>query len=114
MAREDHGKGRGDRGRGSGGHRGRPRKSTGILLDLGQVDPPPTQDTATPPPTVIPTPSLSEGLPAMRMIPTPGSRVQSSDTPGAWRHSDPSAPSSSQPAYGDDDDDALPPPEQTL
>ncbi|MED6158230.1 hypothetical protein PIB30_030852 [Stylosanthes scabra] len=80
MTRGDRGQGRGDRGRGTGGRRGRPRRRTGIPLDLGDTE----AETSTPPPVtqtpVIPTPSLSEGLPAMRMIPTPGSRVQSSET----------------------------------
>ncbi|MED6221201.1 hypothetical protein PIB30_052217 [Stylosanthes scabra] len=51
---------------------------TGVLLDLGEAK----AGTSTPPPTstpVVPTPSLSESLPAMRMIPTPGSRVQPSN-----------------------------------
>ncbi|MED6165040.1 hypothetical protein PIB30_095901 [Stylosanthes scabra] len=81
MTRGDRGRGRGDRGRGTGGRRGRPRKRTGIPLDLGDTE----AGTSTPPVTstpIIPTPSLSEGLPAMRMIPTPGSRVQSSETTG--------------------------------
>ncbi|MED6181254.1 hypothetical protein PIB30_017829 [Stylosanthes scabra] len=80
MTRGDRGRGRGDRSRGSGGRWGRPRKRTGIPLDLGDTE----AETSTPSPVtqtpVIPTPSLSEGLPAMRMIPTPGSRVQSSET----------------------------------
>ncbi|MED6167866.1 hypothetical protein PIB30_006837 [Stylosanthes scabra] len=75
MTRGDRGRGRGDRGRGTGGRRGRPRKRTGIPLDLGDTE----AETSTPPPVtqtpVIPTPSLSEGLPAMRMIPTPRSRT---------------------------------------
>ncbi|MED6118160.1 hypothetical protein PIB30_000142 [Stylosanthes scabra] len=79
MTRGDRGRGRGDRGRGTGGRWGRPRKRTGIPLDLGDTE----AETSTPPPVtqtpVIPTPSLSEGLPAMRMIPTPRSRVQSSE-----------------------------------
>ncbi|MED6146033.1 hypothetical protein PIB30_030826 [Stylosanthes scabra] len=82
MTRGDRGWGRGDRGRGTGGRRGRPRKRTGIPLDLGDTE----AETSTPPPVtqtpVIPTPSLSEGFSAMRMIPTPGSRVQSSETTG--------------------------------
>ncbi|MED6127796.1 hypothetical protein PIB30_091572 [Stylosanthes scabra] len=113
MTRGDRGRGRGDRGRGSGGRRGRPKKRTSVLLDLEQVDPPPTQGTATSPPPVIPTSSLSEGLPAMRMIPNPGSRLQSSDTPRTRGHTQTtSAPTSSQSAHGhDDDSDAQPPPE---
>ncbi|MED6106984.1 hypothetical protein PIB30_009832 [Stylosanthes scabra] len=81
----DRGRGRGDRGaggRGTQGRRGRPRKMTGAPLDLGEAE----AETSTPSTTstpVIPTPSLAEGLPAMRMIPTPGSRVQSSETSGA-------------------------------
>ncbi|MED6214008.1 hypothetical protein PIB30_098868 [Stylosanthes scabra] len=71
----------GDRGRGRG-HNGRVPEAVGVgqgrgqrvPLDLGLVDSPPTHATATPPPPVIPTLSLSEGLPAMRMIPTPESR----------------------------------------
>ncbi|MED6184239.1 hypothetical protein PIB30_045558 [Stylosanthes scabra] len=48
----------------------------------------------------------------MRIIPTPGSRIQSSDTLGVRRQTHTaSAPSSSQPANGDDNDDALPLPE---
>ncbi|MED6220698.1 hypothetical protein PIB30_047313 [Stylosanthes scabra] len=42
---------------------------TGVPLDLGEAE----TETLTPPTTstlVVPTPSLSEGLPAMRMIPT--------------------------------------------
>ncbi|MED6153569.1 hypothetical protein PIB30_103329, partial [Stylosanthes scabra] len=82
MTRGDRGRGRGDPGRGTGGRRGRPRKRTGIPLDLGDTE----AETSTPPPVtqtpVIPTPSLSEGLPAMTMIPTPGSRVQSFETTG--------------------------------
>ncbi|MED6147012.1 hypothetical protein PIB30_040048 [Stylosanthes scabra] len=50
------------------------RKRTGVPLDLEPVDPPSTQATATPPPHVIPTPSLSVCLLTMRMIPTPISR----------------------------------------
>ncbi|MED6213106.1 hypothetical protein PIB30_090041 [Stylosanthes scabra] len=55
---------------------------TGVPLDLGEAE----VETSTPPTTstpVVPTPSLSEGLPAMWMIPTLGSRVQSSETAGA-------------------------------
>ncbi|MED6162120.1 hypothetical protein PIB30_067370 [Stylosanthes scabra] len=55
---------------------------SGVPLDLGEAE----AETSTPPPTstlVVPTPSLSEGLPAMRMIPTPGSGVQSYETAGA-------------------------------
>ncbi|MED6119365.1 hypothetical protein PIB30_011168 [Stylosanthes scabra] len=84
MTRGDRVEVGGDRGRGDQGTRGRrgPRKMTGVPLDLGETD----VGTSTPPGTstpVVPTPSLSEGLPAMRMIPTPGSRVQSSETPGS-------------------------------
>ncbi|MED6172849.1 hypothetical protein PIB30_053778 [Stylosanthes scabra] len=113
MTRVDRGRGRGDREKGSSGYRGRPKKRTGVPLDLRQDDPPPTQGTTTLPPPVIPMPSLSEGLPAMRMIPTLGSRVQSSDTPGTRGHTQTtSAPTSSQPAHGhDDDSDVQPPPE---
>ncbi|MED6149096.1 hypothetical protein PIB30_059235 [Stylosanthes scabra] len=60
---------------------GRPRKRTSVPLDLGEAE----ADTSTLPATstpVIPTPSLLEGLPAMRMIPTPESRIQSFETPG--------------------------------
>ncbi|MED6209870.1 hypothetical protein PIB30_058848 [Stylosanthes scabra] len=55
---------------------------TGVPLDLGEAE----VETSTPSTTstpVVPTPSLAEGLPAMRMIPTPGSRVQSSETSDA-------------------------------
>ncbi|MED6179853.1 hypothetical protein PIB30_004908 [Stylosanthes scabra] len=56
------------------------RKRTGIPLDLEDTE----AETSTPSPVtqtpVISTPSLSESLSAMRMIPTPGSRVQSSET----------------------------------
>ncbi|MED6223677.1 hypothetical protein PIB30_076354, partial [Stylosanthes scabra] len=98
MTRGDRGRGKGDRGRGSSGRRGRPKKRMGIALDLRQVDTPPTQGTATLPPPVIPKTSLSKGLPAMRMIPTLGSRVQSSNTPGTRGHTQTtSAPTSSQP-----------------
>ncbi|MED6173108.1 hypothetical protein PIB30_056246 [Stylosanthes scabra] len=54
----------------------------GVPLDLGEAE----AETSTPPPTstpVVPTPSLLEGFPAMRMIPKPGSRVQSSETASA-------------------------------
>ncbi|MED6186577.1 hypothetical protein PIB30_068045, partial [Stylosanthes scabra] len=81
MTRGDRGRGKGDRGRGTGGRRGRPRKRTGIPLDLRDTE----AGTSTPPITstsVIPTSSLSEGFPAMMMIPTPGLRVQSSETAG--------------------------------
>ncbi|MED6129004.1 hypothetical protein PIB30_103504, partial [Stylosanthes scabra] len=47
---------------------------TGVPLDLGEVE----AETSTPSTTsipVVPTPSLAEGLPSMRMIPTPGSRT---------------------------------------
>ncbi|MED6116743.1 hypothetical protein PIB30_103040, partial [Stylosanthes scabra] len=74
--------------------------------------PPPTQGKATLPPPVIPTLSLSESLPAMRMIPTPRSKVQSSDTPRTQGHTQTttSATTSSQPAHDhDDDSDAQPP-----
>ncbi|MED6193593.1 hypothetical protein PIB30_021069 [Stylosanthes scabra] len=69
----------GDRGKGTGGRRGRPRKRTGIPLDLEDAE----AGSSTPPVTstpVIPTLALSEGMPAMRMILAPGSRVQSSET----------------------------------
>ncbi|MED6224191.1 hypothetical protein PIB30_081534 [Stylosanthes scabra] len=59
-----------------------PRKMTGIPLDLEEAE----AETLTPATTstpVVPTPSLAKGLPAMRMIPTPGLRVQSSETSGA-------------------------------
>ncbi|MED6148179.1 hypothetical protein PIB30_050698 [Stylosanthes scabra] len=46
MTRGDRGRGRGDRGRGTGGRRGRPRKRTGIPLDLGDTE----AETSTPPP----------------------------------------------------------------
>ncbi|MED6170017.1 hypothetical protein PIB30_026609 [Stylosanthes scabra] len=64
----DRGRGRGDRGRRTRGRRGRPRKMTGVPLDLGEAE----AGTSNPPPTSTPV-----GLPAMRMIPTPGPRVQS-------------------------------------
>ncbi|MED6152694.1 hypothetical protein PIB30_094499 [Stylosanthes scabra] len=70
----------GDRGKGTQGRSGRPRKRTGFSLDLEEAE----AETSTPPATstpVIPTPSLLEGLPTIRMIPTTGSRVQSSETP---------------------------------
>ncbi|MED6149168.1 hypothetical protein PIB30_059872 [Stylosanthes scabra] len=52
---------RGDRGRGSRGRRAWPRKRPSIPVDLRQDDPaPPLPATATPPPAVIPTPSLLE------------------------------------------------------
>ncbi|MED6212816.1 hypothetical protein PIB30_087119, partial [Stylosanthes scabra] len=71
----------GDQGRGTGGCKGRPRKRIGIPLDLGEAE----AETSTPlaiSTPVIPTPSLSEGLSAIRMIPTLGPRVQFSETPG--------------------------------
>ncbi|MED6125389.1 hypothetical protein PIB30_068116 [Stylosanthes scabra] len=55
---------------------------TGVPLDLGEAEVETTTPATTSTP-VVPTPSLAEGLPAMRMIPTPGSRVQSSETSGA-------------------------------
>ncbi|MED6138157.1 hypothetical protein PIB30_071629 [Stylosanthes scabra] len=76
----------------------------GIPLDLGPVDLPPKQDTTTPPPLVIPTPSLSEGSPTMRMIPTPELRVQSSDTLGTSRHTHTSAPIDNLLPEGEEDD----------
>ncbi|MED6188823.1 hypothetical protein PIB30_089550 [Stylosanthes scabra] len=88
----------GDRGRGTGGRRGRPRKRTGVPLNLGDAE----VGTSTPPATctpVIPTPSLSEGLPAMRMIPTPGLRVHSFETPET--HSQRQTPT--QTTTGDDE-----------
>ncbi|MED6149751.1 hypothetical protein PIB30_065576 [Stylosanthes scabra] len=85
MAR-DGGRGRGAATRG----RGRPRKNTGIPLNL---DPEPRPATSTPTtttttathtttPPIVATSGPSAGLPHMVMIPTPGSRVQSSETGG--------------------------------
>ncbi|MED6137906.1 hypothetical protein PIB30_069399 [Stylosanthes scabra] len=71
----------GNRGRGTGGRRGWPRKRTSVPLDLGEAEDGTSTLLATSTP-VIPTPSLFQGLLAMRMIPTPASRVQSSETHG--------------------------------
>ncbi|MED6169601.1 hypothetical protein PIB30_022670 [Stylosanthes scabra] len=82
----DGGRGRGTVTRG----RGRPRKNTGIPLNL---DPEPRPATSTPTtttttathtttPPIVATSGPSAGLPHMVMIPTPGSRVQSSETGG--------------------------------
>ncbi|MED6114562.1 hypothetical protein PIB30_081500 [Stylosanthes scabra] len=83
MARGDRGRGRGDRGaggRGTRGRRGRPRKTTGVPLDLGEAEAETsTLDTTSTP--VVLTPSLAEDLPAMRMIPTPGSRFKDDEPP---------------------------------
>ncbi|MED6188951.1 hypothetical protein PIB30_090868, partial [Stylosanthes scabra] len=69
MTRGNRGRGRGDRGRGTG-CRDRPKKRNGIPLDLGE----PAAGTSAPTPVpVVPTPSLAEGGPTIRMIPTPGS-----------------------------------------
>ncbi|MED6187709.1 hypothetical protein PIB30_064190 [Stylosanthes scabra] len=80
------GMGRGSSGRG----RGRPKKNTGVRLDLGSGSHPSTSaptttttDTATTSPPFVATARLSAGLLQMVMIPTPGLRVQSSDTAGA-------------------------------
>ncbi|MED6125212.1 hypothetical protein PIB30_066524 [Stylosanthes scabra] len=86
MARDG---GRGQRAATRG--RGRPRKNTGIPLNL---DPEPRPATSTPTtttttathtttPPIVATSGLSAGLPHMVMIPTPVSRVQSSETGGA-------------------------------
>ncbi|MED6161559.1 hypothetical protein PIB30_061937 [Stylosanthes scabra] len=85
MAR-DGGRGWGAATRG----RGRPRKNTSIPLNL---DPKPRPATSTPTtmttathtttPPIVATGGPSAGLPHMVMIPTPGSRVQSSETGGA-------------------------------
>ncbi|MED6221271.1 hypothetical protein PIB30_052824 [Stylosanthes scabra] len=78
---------------------------TGVPLDLEEAE----AKTSTPPPTstpVVPTPSLSEGLPAMRMIPTPGSRVQSSETAGARKQT----PTPTQTNTQTPTDDYEPPP----
>ncbi|MED6170061.1 hypothetical protein PIB30_027241 [Stylosanthes scabra] len=77
-----NGRGKGDRGNGTGGRRDWPRKRTNIPLNLGEAE----AGTSTPPGTptqVIPTLLLSESLPAMKMIPTLGLRVQSSETLGS-------------------------------
>ncbi|MED6161216.1 hypothetical protein PIB30_058590 [Stylosanthes scabra] len=73
---------RGAGGRGTRGRSGRPRKMTGVPLDLKEAEAE-TSTSATTSTPVVPTPSLAEDLPAMRMIPTPESRVQSSETSGA-------------------------------
>ncbi|MED6157173.1 hypothetical protein PIB30_020840 [Stylosanthes scabra] len=73
MTRGDRGRGRRDQGKGTRGRRGRPRKSIDILIDLGEAK----AGTSTPLETstlMILTPFLSDGLPAMRKIPTPGSK----------------------------------------
>ncbi|MED6227455.1 hypothetical protein PIB30_113737, partial [Stylosanthes scabra] len=106
MTRGDRGRGRGDRGRGTG-RRGRPRKRTGIPLDLGEPDAGTSARPVAPTPApVFPTPSLAEGGPAIRMIPTPGSsRVHSSsETAGT-----PSQRQASGQPSGDHDDDGPPP-----
>ncbi|MED6113779.1 hypothetical protein PIB30_074030 [Stylosanthes scabra] len=93
-------------GWGTRGRRGLPRKMTGVPLDLGEAD----AETSTPPTTstpVVPTPSLSEGLPAMRMIPTPGSRVQSSETAGA-RTQTPTPTQTTTHTTTEDDESPLP------
>ncbi|MED6199673.1 hypothetical protein PIB30_078142 [Stylosanthes scabra] len=102
MTRGDQGRGRGNRGRGTG-RRGRPKKRTNIPLDLGE----PAAETSAPTPVpVVPTLSLAEGGPTIRMIPTPGSsRVHSSsDTTGTRSQRQSSAQTS-----GDHDDDGPPP-----
>ncbi|MED6202804.1 hypothetical protein PIB30_109275 [Stylosanthes scabra] len=102
MTRGDRGRGRGDRGRGTG-RRGRPKKRTCIPLDPGE----PAAGTSAPTPVlVVPTPSLAEGGPTIRMIPTLGSsRVHSSsDTTGTRSQRQSSAQTS-----GDHDDDGPPP-----
>ncbi|MED6226060.1 hypothetical protein PIB30_099784 [Stylosanthes scabra] len=76
------GKGRGGgQGRGTG-YRGRPKKKTGVPLNLGGPPPPtvntPTTTTGTTSQTTRDTiRSASDGLPPTRMIPTPGHRSQS-------------------------------------
>ncbi|MED6153816.1 hypothetical protein PIB30_105768 [Stylosanthes scabra] len=110
MTRGDRGRGRGDRGaggRGTRGRRGRPRKMTGVPLDLGEAEAETSAPATTSTPVVL-TPSLAEGLPAMRMIPTPGSRVQSSETSGArTQTSTPAETTTETPT----EDDEPPPPE---
>ncbi|MED6114142.1 hypothetical protein PIB30_077451 [Stylosanthes scabra] len=79
----------------------------GVPLDLGEAE----AETSTPATTstpVVPTPSLAEGLPAMRMIPTPGSRVQSSETSGA--HTQTTTPTETT-THTTTEDDEPPPPE---
>ncbi|MED6194633.1 hypothetical protein PIB30_030258 [Stylosanthes scabra] len=96
---KDGGRGRGLAGRG----RGRPKKNTGVRLNLDSGSRPltstpttTTTTTATTTPPFVATGGLSAGLPQMVMIPTPGSRVQSSDTAGA-PHAQQSPCTSSQP-----------------
>ncbi|MED6192357.1 hypothetical protein PIB30_009436 [Stylosanthes scabra] len=84
-------------------HGGRPRKKIGVPLYLGDAE----VGTSTSPVTstpVIPTSSLSDGGPAMRMIPTPGSRVQSSETPSTRSQRQ-------TPTQTTTEDDEPPPPE---
>ncbi|MED6154115.1 hypothetical protein PIB30_108903, partial [Stylosanthes scabra] len=110
MTRGDRGRGRGDRGaggRGTRGRRGRPRKMTGVPLDLGEAEAE-TSAPATTSTPVAPTPSLPEGLPAMRMIPTPGSRAQSFETSGAHRQTTTPAETTTETPT---EDDEPPPPE---
>ncbi|MED6196349.1 hypothetical protein PIB30_046646 [Stylosanthes scabra] len=83
---------------------------TSVPLDLGEVE----AETSTPAPTsipVVPTPSLAEGLPVMRMIPTPGSRVQSSETSGARAQTTTPAETTTDTPT---EDDESPPPEPDL
>ncbi|MED6122697.1 hypothetical protein PIB30_042251 [Stylosanthes scabra] len=80
---------------------------TGIPLYLGEAEAE-TSTPATISTPVVPTPSLAEGLPAMRMIPTPGSRVQSSETSDArTQTTTPTATTTHTPT----EDDEPPPPE---
>ncbi|MED6148502.1 hypothetical protein PIB30_053763 [Stylosanthes scabra] len=83
---KDGGRGRGTASRG----RGRPRKNTGVRINLEAASRPSTSTptattttTATITPPFVAIGGLSAGLPQMVMIPTPSSRVQSSETDGA-------------------------------
>ncbi|MED6213364.1 hypothetical protein PIB30_092408 [Stylosanthes scabra] len=81
----------GGRGWGSASRsRGRPKKNTGVRLNLDYGSHPSTSTptaatttTTTTTPPFVATGGLSVGSPQMVMIPTPGSRVQSSDIAGA-------------------------------
>ncbi|MED6172286.1 hypothetical protein PIB30_048716 [Stylosanthes scabra] len=83
---KDGGRGRGPTGRG----RGKPKKNTGVRFNFDFGSRPSTSTpttttttTVTTTPPFVATSGLSAGLPQMVMIPTPDSRVQSSDTAGA-------------------------------